>query len=133
MIKKVCHITLFALSLFFVEAHQFVPHQHDREVSGLSNFPDWLNFLSDIVNSDLGNGHLEDFKIQKESFQKFDYDTLSSSLFIADNPYVVIWLIEDFGLSYSILDIPISSRATKEYHPFRGPPSSSQISMANLV
>ncbi|TRX48603.1 hypothetical protein FNH22_28840 [Fulvivirga sp. M361] len=124
MIKKALHITFFTFSLFLIQVHQFVPHHHDCVLPDHeSPLPDWIGFLSDIVNNDLGDGHLEDFQIAKESFKPSSFSTIYLFPPALGQLSIITLSTHDATPSYFVCDFPITDKWTNKCFPLRGPPS----------
>ena len=124
MIKKALHITFFTFSLFLIQVHQFVPHHHNYVLSDHeSPLPDWIEFLSDIINNDLGDGHLEDFRIAKENFKQSFFNAIHLFHPAVEQPSIITLTACNVTSCYFVQDFPVKDTWTNECFPLRGPPS----------
>jgi hypothetical protein len=72
MLFKGVKIALFSLALFFMAIHAVLPHDHARpDDHDHSALPNWVDLLVDVVLTDFGQDHLEDFRVQDSGAKVF--------------------------------------------------------------
>lgn len=118
MIKKTFSLLLFSLSITLMEAHNFLPHSHDKEISTEYNY--WFNFLSEIIGNDLGSGHLEEIILNDNGISDIE-----PFLFIA--LHFQVWItpeIAEHNQIFQIINtIPIQAFYLYKDSSHRGPPN----------
>lgn len=73
---------ILILSIIIINAHSIIPHEHDikndLQIISEENNIDFLEFLYTVINSDIGNNHLNNFNLSNIFEFENEIETFSS-------------------------------------------------------